>query len=68
MDPWGEWRQDRRFAMIAQLILATKGKKSKLDDFMIFDPERKRRTKRAQRQEVTKLRGWFEAKAARGGK
>lgn len=67
LDPWGEWRQDRRFAMIASLLLATKGKKAQLDDFMLFDPGKAQRKKSAQRQQVTKLRGWFETMAARGG-
>jgi endoglucanase Acf2 len=68
MDPWGEWRQDRRFAMIAQLLMATKGKKSTVDDFMLFDPEKKQRKQGSQRQQVKKLRGWFETMAARGSK
>lgn len=68
LDPWGDWRQDRRFAMMAALLMARKGKKVDMEDFMLFNPEKDRRKKQRQKAGVVKLKGWFETMAARGAK
>lgn len=70
LDPWGEWRADRRMAMLAA-ISAAKGGKKKVDinDFMLFDPEadRRKELKAIEDARVARenLRAWLDGKVKR---
>lgn len=68
LDPWGDWRMDRRFALIGSMLAARKGKKVEMDDLMLFDPEAEKRRDSRKKAQVGQLRSWFEGMASRGGK
>lgn len=63
VDPWGDWRQDRRNALLGALFAAQYGKKLDLDDLMLFDPSLLRRRQEKERAKLVNLRKWFEGKA-----
>lgn len=65
IDPWGEWRQDRRTALLGSMQAASYGKKVNLDDLMLFDPEVRRRKEAQQRANLVTLRKWLEGKATK---
>lgn len=66
LDPWGDWREDRRTALLGALIAGANGKKLDLDDLMLYDPMAAQRRKAKEKAKVLEMRKWFEHKAAKG--
>lgn len=66
LDPWGDWREDRRTALLGAIVAGANGKKLELDDLMLYDPMAAQRRKAKEKAKVLQLRKWLDGKAAKG--